>query len=238
MNLPLRQALPLALLSASLCATSPAIALDRLCFLAGINFRPPAKAVRDQELKWLTAEVEKVKDDIATNSEHLDYWWELTGAQKCLPFGKADASAMYQHIGENISIFARAERRLKTELDTKKAALDDFLTTFSKIIQAEADNADNMDKCIAAAKAAPSAAAVSGEDKPAGPFSVELAINGQGCTATPNHNCLKEFDLKRGKDAPTPPLTLVGKMSGFYLSGYWPPSSWREQSQRVYRRLL
>jgi hypothetical protein len=216
----LHKVLPLVFLSIVLGATSPAVAIDRLCLLAGIDLRPPIKAVRDQELQRLTAEVEKVKDELATDQDHLDYWWGEANEQRCFPIGKSGQSADCKRILESIAFFAKSVRQLESDFETKKAALADLLTRTSKVLKDEADNADNIAKCTAAAQAAPSAAAVPGEDQPAGSFSVELTINGQGCTATPGHDCLKEFVLNRGKDGPTPPLTIVAKMSGFPTDNY------------------
>jgi hypothetical protein len=81
------------IVSAYLGAATEVVALDRPCMLAGIDFHPPTKRAHDQDLKRLTADVEKAKDDIVTNSEHLSYWWELAAATKVFTSGSTKSES-------------------------------------------------------------------------------------------------------------------------------------------------
>jgi hypothetical protein len=129
-----------------------------------------------------------------------------------------------QHIFENIALFARSDQRLQADFQKKKTALEALLATTSKTFKAEADNTANIGKCTAASLAAP--ASVPAAAAPLAPgagkeaFNISLSVNGLGCTGTPDQNCLKEFDIRRGKDAPTPPLIIVATMVGFCPDNY------------------
>jgi hypothetical protein len=108
----LHKVLPLVFLSGVLGAISPAVALDRPCFLAGIDMRPPTKASLDHKLKQLTAEVEHAEDELFTEQEHLNYWWGQAEEQKCFPIGKSGQSADCKHILQAIATFAQSVQEL------------------------------------------------------------------------------------------------------------------------------
>jgi hypothetical protein len=100
-----------------------------------------------------------------------------------------------------------------------------WIDSLSKTLKDEADNAGNIAQCAAAAGTTPTPGPVAGAkapltSEPQGAFSVVLAVNHQGCTGTPDHNCLKEFDFKRGQGAPTPPLRVVASQLGFPVDNY------------------